>query len=252
VQGFLDSLLGAEAGAQRSRDSNVGLSNVGLPNAPPTPAERLEAAGTVREVRAQGTIEAAQAVAQAAEANLSAGATEVVREEAAQVMLSLLRTDSPDVQQAVRDAVQFLEPRPRNYKRFLNAFRLHVIIASRAEHQPDAAPASLARIAKWTALQLRWPVILEEARTRDDLFAELEPLVHDYRAAEMALREAEDLIEAGDATTDDLTKAAEVFKRAHDAFPPRIRATAEFEALVAVLAAEPSLAGTDLHGLVLV
>jgi hypothetical protein len=249
VQTFLDSLLGAEAGgAEPEVPPHFASNNI-------TPADRIEAESAVQAVRVQGTIGGVQSVAQRAEVNLSPGASEVMREEVAQVTLSLLRTDSPDVQKAVRSAVAFLEPRPRNYKRFLNAFRLHVIIASRAEHRPGAEPASLAHLAKWTALQLRWPVILEEARTQDDLFHELEPLARDYAGAKARLDHLTNAgAEHGDeaAMDENITAETERMNRALEAFPRRIRASGEFEELIKVLAAEPSLAGADLHGLVLV
>ena len=245
VQQFLDSLLGSEAEAGQKATAEAARGNI-------APADRIEAASAVQELRAQTNLDAAQAVSQRAESNLSPGAQAVVREEAAQVTLGLLRTDSPDVQQAVRRGVQFLEPRPRSYKRFLNAFRLQVIICSRAEGRSGRVTATLAQIAKWTALQLRWPVILEEARSYDDLFFELEPLVEDYRTAEAKMRELDEKFDAGDAKAEDLANAVGALNRASEAFPPRIRAAGEFEELIEVLAAEPSLAGADLHGLVLV
>jgi KAP-like P-loop domain-containing protein len=251
VEGFLDSLLGVGDTASPGRTEDAVANNL---MALDRGGASLQVQNVVDELRSQTNIESAQTVAQTAQAALPAEESAVVREEAAQVTLNLLRTDSADVQQAVRRGVRFLEPRPRDYKRFLNAFRLQVIISSRAEPQQSLQPATLAHIAKWTALQLRWPVILEEARSHDDLFGELEPLVNTYEAARSRLRELNDGASNGDkpADVDDLARASEAVTRAFEALPPRVRAAGDFGELIEVLASEPRLAGTDLHGIVLV
>ncbi|MAG37490.1 MAG: hypothetical protein CL878_14740 [Dehalococcoidia bacterium] len=55
----------------------------------------------------------------------------------------------------------------------MNAFRLQVLVANRT-FRDDQEAATLEQIAKWTALQLRWPIFGEAVKKSPDLLLELE------------------------------------------------------------------------------
>jgi len=103
---------------------------------------------------------------------------ETVKEEALErargETLKELRKDSPKVQEAIRIGARFLESRPRDYKRFINAVRLQLLVHNQSLNLGGRTRATPDQIAKWTALCIRWPVLAEELRKRSELLQEIE------------------------------------------------------------------------------
>jgi hypothetical protein len=84
----------------------------------------------------------------------------------------------------IRDLTLALAPafrnNPRRVKRFLGLFRLRTFIAKEtgllagSEHQPDAEVMTLEQLGKFTALELLWPSLLQEAEEDRGLLTRLE------------------------------------------------------------------------------
>ena len=70
-------------------------------------------------------------------------------------------TESPDVARAELEVLGHLEPNPRQVKRFDNAFRLQLHVASNTpgSGHHDFTLDQLVVLGKWVALRLRWPYI---------------------------------------------------------------------------------------------
>ncbi|MFQ6030627.1 MAG: P-loop NTPase fold protein, partial [Dehalococcoidia bacterium] len=93
------------------------------------------------------------------------------------------RRDSPEVQDAIVAGSRFLPPRPRDYKRFVNAVRLQLLVANQSiKLDQRNSRASNEEIAKWTALGMRWPVLAEEISKRPSILGELEQWAKDGSA----------------------------------------------------------------------
>jgi hypothetical protein len=89
----------------------------------------------------------------------------------------LLNADSDDVAWAERRALRFLPRNPRQVKRFDNAFRLQLQVASGAERGDlEFQRDELEALGKWVAIRLRWPDLAQALDERDELLAELERL----------------------------------------------------------------------------
>jgi hypothetical protein len=71
--------------------------------------------------------------------------------------------DSPDVRDAERLLLKRLEWNPRQVKRFDNAFRLQIYVASHtSERSLHFSREELVALAKWIALRIRWPRLAED------------------------------------------------------------------------------------------
>ena len=89
----------------------------------------------------------------------------------------LFTTDLDHVRDAEFGGLEYLDPNPRQVKRFDNAYRLQLHVASTAsdlEFRPD----QLAALAKWVAIRLRWPELAEYLDREPGLLAELEQHAH--------------------------------------------------------------------------
>jgi hypothetical protein len=151
-----------------------------------------------------------------------------------------LQIDSDDVRNAVRNGVKLLERRPRDMKRYLNAFRLHVIIAM-ASPARNPNHADLPLIAKWTAIQMRWPAILDEV-DGDRFYALIERQAVAYREALIKKTRA------GLPTE----RAKQQMQRILDELPQRVRDLTDLELLMEHLAEEPLVGDRDIEGLFVV
>ena len=85
-----------------------------------------------------------------------------------------LTGDSPEVQKAIQEGSRTLPPRPRDYKRFVNAVRLQLLVANQALNLGDRHRATNEQIAKWTALGMRWPNLAAELRASPETLKDLE------------------------------------------------------------------------------
>jgi len=92
--------------------------------------------------------------------------------------VDLFTTDSDHVRDAEFGGLEYLDPNPRQVKRFDNAYRLQLHVASTASDL-EFRPEELAALAKWVAIGLRWPELAEDLDREPGLLAELEE--HVYR-----------------------------------------------------------------------
>jgi len=139
----------------------------------------------------------------------------------ARVATNRLNPQSPDVVQHIEYAAEILKRKPRDIKIFVNALRLQVPIAYLTPRISRTRP-DLRQISKWTALQLRWPILAEEMKRRAALLRELE----DYS------RDAE--------------------SEQPEGWSDRVKAFADNEELMSVLREEPRLGDADFHGMLAV
>ncbi len=83
--------------------------------------------------------------------------------------------DSPRVAAAMEAAIPFLERNPRQVKRFHNAFRLQLYVASEDERvRFDFSDAELEVLARWVAMRLRWPRLGDDIVRNPELLRNME------------------------------------------------------------------------------
>jgi uncharacterized protein YjbI with pentapeptide repeats len=98
--------------------------------------------------------------------------------------------DSPDVLEAEVAALTYLEPNPRQVKRFHNAFRLQLYVASEhAQRRFEMSGDELHALAKWVAIRLRWPELADADDREGDLLIALEANANG-RVEEVPLKKA--------------------------------------------------------------
>ena len=85
----------------------------------------------------------------------------------------LFSIDSDHVRDAEFGGLEYLDLNPRQVKRFDNAYRLQLHVASTASDL-EFRPEQLAAMAKWVAIRLRWPELAEDLDREPGLLAELE------------------------------------------------------------------------------
>jgi hypothetical protein len=85
---------------------------------------------------------------------------EALREAVRRVIEQQLRADSPEVREALIYATKYLEPNPREIKRFVNIFRFLAMISTERQMADLPAPLSLKHLAKLAVLSVRWPSFL--------------------------------------------------------------------------------------------
>ncbi len=116
------------------------------------------------------------------EIEASADLTEVQRQalEIAerQVRAGLFDADSDHVKEAQFAALKFLDRNPRQVKRFDNAFRLQLHVASTTSSL-DFRPEELTSLAKWVAIRLRWPQLAEDLDRESGLLEALEGFAYE-------------------------------------------------------------------------
>ena len=147
-------------------------------------AERL----IEKERREQGksldaATEAVQAVSDTTRAEAAAEAKVEIRAK------SFLR-DSEEVEQVVSRAAPYLEYNPRKVKRFINLFKLQVLIANR-RRLLDQGTFNLDQLSKWLLISTRWPAVIE-ATIADQNF--VERLLRAHEKHTRALLDEEDPI----------------------------------------------------------
>lgn len=118
-----------------------------------------DAAGRDEQLEKQlqdGSLANALNVAGTAPAQADASAWGKVRD----VVDKTLSLDNPEVQEVISYGTRFLEPNPRQIKRFVNLFRFFVMIHTERRLQQLPVPSSLTALAKLAVLGTRWPALL--------------------------------------------------------------------------------------------
>ncbi len=161
------------AGIHRLMEAIVG-------NAPPEEVvteEQVEQAQ--QEIRERTADDGVESVEQAA-AEVASSIPEPVVEVAKRRERAQRIKDSPAVVAAEFAALDFLEPNPRQVKRFHNAFRLQLYVASEDDRVTfDFSPDQLVALARWVALRLRWPGLADAIAREPKLLALLEAVAND-------------------------------------------------------------------------
>jgi hypothetical protein len=88
----------------------------------------------------------------------SAGAAE--KEAVRRIVEAQLSRENPDVQAVISYSASFLDPNPREIKRFVNVFRFFVMIQTERNLAGLQGPASLNDLAKLAVLGIRFPSLL--------------------------------------------------------------------------------------------
>ena len=161
LESFLDGLIGPprDPDTRRQRDRPL--------RQPISPERRNELRQRLRAVAAQTRtsterLESVERVVRDAPAQEREEVAEMALDFARRENLRALRGDSAEVQDAIRDGARFLPRRPRDYKRFVNAVRLQLLVANQSlKLEQSRLRASNLQIAKWTALGMHWPVLGE-------------------------------------------------------------------------------------------
>ena len=96
-----------------------------------------------------------------------------IRVAARSVRADLFTTDSEHVRIAEYSGLEHLDRNPRQVKRYDNAFRLQLHVASTSSDL-DFRQEQLTALAKWVAIRLRWPELAEHLDREPDLLIELE------------------------------------------------------------------------------
>jgi hypothetical protein len=97
---------------------------------------------------------------------------------------SLLNADSPDVATVEEELIAFLEPNPRQLKRFDNAFRLQLRVASDSDSSLEFERDELRALGKWVVLRLRWPDLAQAIDADPSLLQRLEAYANGDPAAD--------------------------------------------------------------------
>ena len=104
-------------------------------------------------------------------ATMAASLQEARRRVAARMILA----DDPRLESAMFNAaIEYLENRPRDVKRFINAMRLQLLVLYYLEESYD--PAQLDVLAKWAAVQTRWPGFAKDVQSEDNFLRRIERL----------------------------------------------------------------------------
>ena len=218
---YMDGLIGAPGEA--SREARGGVSQRSLrremSDQQREDAERRLTEVAKRAATTKDRLEAVEAVVEEAPEEVREAMEEMAVEVARTENLRALRADSPEVQEAIRKGARILPPRPRDYKRFVNAVRLQLLVHNQSlKRDRKMARATNAQVAKWTALGMRWPVLAEEIRNRPEILGELEGWAADG-------------------------------SRPMQEWPRRVRKMTEESEFKKALAEKPLLGTVELHGL---
>jgi hypothetical protein len=107
----------------------------------------------------QSTVSAPDA--EAAISRVRAAALEVRQRRIAEQIVN----ESPEVRAVIENAsARYVDRRPRSIKRCINSFRMQLLVYNRTQGGILAAGADLDVLARWSALQSRWPGFAEESR----------------------------------------------------------------------------------------
>jgi hypothetical protein len=131
-----------------------------------------------QEIRERTTDDGVQSVEQAA-AEVASSIPEPIVDVAKRRERAQRIEDSPAVVAAEFAVLDFLEPNPRQVKRFHNAFRLQLYVASEDDRVTfDFSPEQLVALARWVALRLRWPGLADAIAREPKLLALLEAVAN--------------------------------------------------------------------------
>jgi hypothetical protein len=145
-QGFFESLFHAETPASAATEA---------------PAEEAEVQAAKRRLETSQSLEEAVELAGevAAEAKGNSGAA-AEREAVRQIVEERLSRDNPEVQRVISYAARFLDPNPREIKRFVNVFRFFVMIQTERKLAGLPTPGGLIDLAKLAVVNVRWPSLM--------------------------------------------------------------------------------------------
>jgi hypothetical protein len=128
------------------------------------PDDRAAIAAAARKVREQADEASRAAATWAGESFLSTFTAGTAKE-------------SERVWNAMQEGATFLEPNPRQVKRFNNAFRLQLNLAARS-FDVTFSPDQLGALARWVAIRLRWAELAHDMDDYDDLLWALETVAN--------------------------------------------------------------------------
>ena len=102
-----------------------------------------------------------------------------VLEKAARDVAAEMQTEKdPQVRGVLEEALNYLERKPRQVKRFLNLFRLTSYL--HIQRRGPLSKEDYQRLAKWVALSMRYPEFTQKARQlNNDELVELEEIAND-------------------------------------------------------------------------
>lgn len=132
----------------------------------------------------------------AAPAPVAPGSVDVPPQEAAKIIAKLhefvrpLEDESAHLLEIARRIAPALGNNPRRLKQFVNLFRLRVLIAFATdlfvapENTPPEQQVTLEKIAKFIAIELRWPLLIAHAEAEPALLQTLEKIANDVDVAE--------------------------------------------------------------------
>lgn len=80
--------------------------------------------------------------------------------EAKQNVFARTFDDDEEVREAIYDALPYLESNARKVKRFINLFRLQLLIANR-RHLLENSAIEIRQLSRWLVLVVRWPEIID-------------------------------------------------------------------------------------------
>ena len=126
------------------------------------PDDRREPTATETEVRAAEREFEGSSLEDIGEIveNIGAGSTSAEKEAVRRFVDRRLSSDDPEVQKVIAYAVDYLQPNPREIKRFVNVFRFFVMIDTERKLKGLSTTGSLSEIAKLAVLSLRWPGLI--------------------------------------------------------------------------------------------
>lgn len=98
---------------------------------------------------------------------------------------TMVSESSPEFHAAERAAVAYLDPNPREVKRFDNAFRLQLLVAQKTPGcELDFGEDDLIAIGSWVAMRLRWPDLADQIDRDLELLGRLEAAANGDRPPE--------------------------------------------------------------------
>jgi hypothetical protein len=114
-----------------------------------------------KEQREIGDVSLKEAVQLAGTKRDGGGAKGEAQKEAVRRQIERRLTgEDPAVQAAILYAVPYLDPNPREIKRFVNIFRFFVMILTERSVEDSSIPLELQDIAKLAVLNLKWPWLM--------------------------------------------------------------------------------------------
>ena len=109
--------------------------------------------------------------------NVSSDAQSSLDEAARDVAVEMMTEKDPKVHEVLEEALNYLEKNPRQVKRFLNIFRLTIILNIR--QRGPLSKKDFQQLAKWIALSMRYPEFAKKIQLNNDLLTRFENAASD-------------------------------------------------------------------------